>query len=297
MNCGIVILNYKDSDTTRSLLDAIKDYKELDRIVVVDNASPDDSYDRLKPYENEKITILKAEANNGYAAGNNVGVRYLLKQSDCDLICISNPDVEFSDEYVGAIKKCFAEHLEYAALTGVQRQPSGEPAARPFWPCYTVKEWLKKKAHDLRVPYHILHPRYDQEYAEEKLRKNSSLFQVGTVEGSMFFIRASVLESVGLFDEGTFLYLEEDILAKKLERIGLKTGVEPGISYIHYGSQTTQKVLPSRKKMDIAYNSSIYYFNNYQTDNKALQLLHKLICITNRREEIIVTAIKRRLNK
>ena len=43
-----VILNYNDSENVIKLFNKIKDYKCLDEIIVVDNHSTDNSYERLK---------------------------------------------------------------------------------------------------------------------------------------------------------------------------------------------------------------------------------------------------------
>ena len=76
MKNGIVILNYNDSENTMLMLDDIKNYKILSAIIVVDNHSTDDSFKKLKKYENSKIKIIEAPENKGYAAGNNFGIKY-----------------------------------------------------------------------------------------------------------------------------------------------------------------------------------------------------------------------------
>lgn len=43
-----VILNYNDAETTEKLVKQIVDYNVLHQIIVVDNASTDDSLERLK---------------------------------------------------------------------------------------------------------------------------------------------------------------------------------------------------------------------------------------------------------
>ena len=70
---ALIILNYNDADTTESLIRLVKDYSALDHIVVVDNRSTDDSYERLKKHASDKIDVLLAESNKGYATGNNFG--------------------------------------------------------------------------------------------------------------------------------------------------------------------------------------------------------------------------------
>ena len=46
-----VILNYNDAETTEKLVKQIADYNVLHQIIVVDNASTDDSLERLKKLE------------------------------------------------------------------------------------------------------------------------------------------------------------------------------------------------------------------------------------------------------
>ena len=46
-----MIINYNDAKTTEKLLNNVKDYKSISKIIVVDNHSSDDSYQVLKKWE------------------------------------------------------------------------------------------------------------------------------------------------------------------------------------------------------------------------------------------------------
>ena len=59
----MVILNYNDGRLVAKLLDEVKDYDVIDLIVVVDNASLDDSVSYLKKYESNKVVILSSKEN------------------------------------------------------------------------------------------------------------------------------------------------------------------------------------------------------------------------------------------
>ena len=67
MKTAIIILNYNDYETTSNMLNKIKDYKSLDLIVVIDNKSKDNSYNKLKHFENDKIKVMETKENKGYA--------------------------------------------------------------------------------------------------------------------------------------------------------------------------------------------------------------------------------------
>jgi len=98
-----VILNYMNYSLTAHLVDNIKKsivgYDEYG-ILIVDNASPNESYEILKKQFDgvEDVFGIKNNMNQGYAKGNNFGVKYIEKNfSECKYVAITNPDVEFFD--------------------------------------------------------------------------------------------------------------------------------------------------------------------------------------------------------
>ncbi len=95
MKLGLVVLNYNDSETTISFLNHIKKYGIIERIVVVDNCSTDDSFEELKKFEGGNIDVLQTDKNRGYAAGHNYGARFLCEKYSPEQIIISNPDLLF----------------------------------------------------------------------------------------------------------------------------------------------------------------------------------------------------------
>lgn len=97
---GCVVLNYNDADTTLDLLKRIEPMEIIDQIVLVDNKSTDNSLERLKEQESNKVHVVCAEKNGGYGSGNNVGIGYLRKNYSCDYIIIANPDVIFDESVI-----------------------------------------------------------------------------------------------------------------------------------------------------------------------------------------------------
>ncbi len=292
MKCGIVILNYNDFNMTSNLLEMIKEYDSLDKIIVVDNHSTDGSYEKILEYKSDKIEVLRALSNGGYSKGNNIGIKYVLNNTDIDIIGIANSDVEFKRAFIERIKKQFEERDDYAIISGLQISPEGNVANHPFWPEYTTKQYFRMKLLSFHLVKHFLKPKWYQNYLMRKLGCENSFFRVGAVEGSLFFIRRKDIELTGLLDENIFIYYEEDILAKKIKSIGRKIGVDSSACYIHYGAGTTQKVFSSKTKINHKFYSSVYFFNKYQSDNKMLQILNFLICEFLRVEEMILLSIK-----
>ena len=75
---GIVILNYKTWELTVQCIQKMKEHLQLEhKIFIVDNSSPNQSYEMLKQVFQEDSTIecLLAKENGGYAKGNNIGIQ------------------------------------------------------------------------------------------------------------------------------------------------------------------------------------------------------------------------------
>ena len=76
---AIIILNYKSWGETVKEADLCNDLLHIDYkdIVIVDNASPNNSAEMLeRERKNRNYVFLKSNTNAGYAAGNNIGMRY-----------------------------------------------------------------------------------------------------------------------------------------------------------------------------------------------------------------------------
>ena len=74
---GVVILNWNTRDLLRDCLRSVFKSTGVDyRVVVVDNASPDGSADMVAT-EFPQAELIRNPLNNGYAAGNNLGLRAL----------------------------------------------------------------------------------------------------------------------------------------------------------------------------------------------------------------------------
>ena len=130
MKTVCIILNYNDADTTIALLDRIRDYKVLDAVILVDNASTDDSAARLRKKVGGKVILVTAPRNGGYGAGNNLGIRYAAEVFRADYALIANPDTEFSEECVRELAETMERRPTIGVIAPVQVTPAfGEKAA------------------------------------------------------------------------------------------------------------------------------------------------------------------------
>lgn len=139
-----VILNYNDAKTTEKLVRQIADYKIWHQIIIVDNASTDDSLERLKRLEkgnDAKLQVLSADHNGGYGYGNNLGVRYAAAQGSATHVLIANPDVVFSEQSLKSMLAVFAHHPEVGIVT-TRIRDARFPDLKNGWPLRTFTREL-----------------------------------------------------------------------------------------------------------------------------------------------------------
>ena len=250
---GIVILNYNDYKTTRIMLDTIKSYRIIDHIVVVDNNSKDHSYDLLKEYESDKIDVIKAEHNKGYSYGNNIGCKHLIKKYKVDYVIVSNPDIIVESEVITAMKKEMDKNDDITVLSPVIHEldhlQRGWKLPTYYGEMITICNTKQR--------FHKKYGLYNEEHYNTKLSK------VDVVSGCFFMIRAKVLKSIGYFDEGTFLYYEENILGNILKKKGYNTYVLNDVSCIHNLSVSVDKSINKINKYKILVHSLMYYERKY----------------------------------
>ena len=123
MKTSLIILTYNDGGRTYDLVSKIYGYRAFDDIILVNNASTDDTQSLLEKAQMlapGKIHVICTAENGGYAKGNNFGALYALKNLDPDLIFIANPDTFFTEETVLAMKKAPGDGSQQAGIHPVE---------------------------------------------------------------------------------------------------------------------------------------------------------------------------------
>ncbi len=270
MAVSCVILNYNDWSTTTGLVNRIRDYKNLDYVVVVDNASTDDSAAKLKELADEKVIFLESKENKGYGAGNNIGLRYSKEVLGCKYALIANPDVEFDDETVGALIDGFDRVDNCAVVSCVMKNAEGVSQISAWRNYGFMQNLLSTEPVCIRLFKGLLH--YPEKYYEGK-----DWCEAEAVPGSLLMTDIDKMLEVGLYDENMFLYEEERTLGLKLKRKGFKTVVLLNCSYIHRHSVSIKKSVKSAvARQRILHNTKMYYYREYLHINKVQEIFAKL---------------------
>jgi GT2 family glycosyltransferase len=248
---GIVILNYNDYEQTREYVSSIKRYRYLDEIVVVDNRSTDISFRKLKDIEKKNITVLRSDENKGYSSGNNIGIKYL--EDRVDYIIISNSDITFEEKVVKKLKEDLDNNPDIAVVAPVINQ-NGEQ----------LRGWkLPKISDEIKLNMSGFQELFNKRLKYDNKRYDTELTKVDVVYGCFFMIRRDVLNLVGNFDDGVFLYYEENILGTKLKNINRKSYIDNEVSVEHSGSATVDKNYDKIWKYKMLKESQKYFVKYY----------------------------------
>ncbi len=268
-----VIVNYNDAETAAGLAGQIAGYGSLDHIVLVDNASTDDSYERLKMLEGGKITVIRAEKNGGYGAGNNLGVRYAAQRLGAVRVLIANPDVMFTDRCVRNLSRILARHPEAGVAAAVMRNGS---AAAPFPPqnAWRLHGFVGELLYMGPVSRRIFRNRL---YYPASYYKDRTAVPADVVHGSMLMVDAAAFLACGGYDEGIFLYQEEMVLGRRMKAAGRRTVLLLKESYIHQDSVSISKsISDALRRQRLREQSVMYYMEHYLGIGPARKALAKL---------------------
>ena len=262
-NAVLIVLNYNDYETTASYLNEVGGFLSYNGIIVVDNASTDDSFQRLKEFENDRIIVVQATSNGGYAKGNNFGAKYAIEKFNPDVIFFSNPDVHYDENVIKTIMLDMENNSMAGVVAALTKTGRSIWALPKFWG--TMRQILL-------VAFNIHKRSY-----RRQIEKKNELTEVGVVEGSFFAVRRTAFEKVGGFDERTFLYLEENILSARMHKCNYIVMADPTVSYIHEHSKSIKKAYKNKVKAFKLFKPSFLAYLDYVGMNPVKRTIFEIV--------------------
>lgn len=206
----VVIVNYRSADLAvdclRSLEPEIR-ARGRAHVAVVENASGADQYDQLRSAIDRQgwgdwITLIAADRNGGFAAGNNVAIRWALAwASPPDLVWLLNPDTVVRPGALAMLEGFLTDHPAVGLAGSRLEHPDGRPQNSAF----RFPSILGEVEGGLRFgpATRLLRGRAVVQPLADDAR------QVDWVAGASLMIRRAVFDAVGLLDDGFFMYFEE----------------------------------------------------------------------------------------
>lgn len=280
VNIFLIILNFNSTKLTLDLVKNIEKIKTNKRLkintVIVDNNSRDieelegllqdkqdlnfntcnvlNFYKNIKQYDQ---VLLKSNQNLGYAAGNNLALRDICNFFPHDYSCILNPDLVMESNPFGELVSIVEsdQSIGIAAPMILNRQKeisqNTYKVRKTFKDLFALALGLKLKNKNSNL------------FKKNKFGSNYLEYSDAVISGCFLFAKNSTWKRIRFFDEKTFLYFEEDILAEKLKLIGKKMVICPNLKIVHILGQSTV-LLDKVNLIRFQMNSMIYYLYNYR---------------------------------
>ncbi len=219
----IIILNWNGYSDTSELLDSLKliNTPEI-KIIVVDNHSFGNDVGLLENNYKGYIQILKNDLNLGFAGGNNIGIKKAL-ESNSNFILLINNDTIVESNFLSVLLDSFKLN-EKLGIIAPQINYYNEPK----------KVWSAGgKISKIRGSGFAITNKLENELAQTDR-------YVEFVSGCCMLIKKEVFQTVGLFDENYFLYLEDTDLCHRVNKAGYKIVVTPKSKIFHKVNKSTQ---------------------------------------------------------
>jgi len=277
---SIIIVSFNACDL---LIDCLRSIRQSGlqiphEVIVVDNASADESVARVRADFPETILLVNAR-NIGFAAANNQGLR----RTSADYVLLLNSDTRVTDGAIDTLVEFLESNPDAAAAAPMLLNDDGSwqrsffrfPSAwRTFLNILGISRFLLSLLKSSSLPPSLSRipglDLYAGDFDLEKPRK------VAYVLFACILLRREVLAEVGLLDEGLFFYHEDCEYGYRLAHAGLPIYWVPFSKVIHLGGGTSRGAL--RESFKNYYTSLVYVFRKHESWITALTV-KMLVCL------------------
>ncbi|MBO5867939.1 MAG: glycosyltransferase family 2 protein [Oscillospiraceae bacterium] len=285
---SLILVDYNSLDATISYIDKCRNALGIvgaSHIVIVENGSNEHAVARLQAVygscqtlekegisqplylftqEDCQIVYCYSGDNLGYAKGNNLGAQIAQTLWADPYYIVSNNDLYFEGEFDLQIAEAlFDAHPEIGVIGPQVTTPAGQVQSPRRWisayrrlvipiQLYSLGSILPKKF------YNKLKDRFCEDLCPDAVTG-----PCGWVSGCFMLLRASAFHEAEMFDPYTFLYAEEPILSRRMERAGYSVWFCRELSVIHNHAQTTRNALSRLRIVELDFGAMCYYYKTY----------------------------------
>ncbi|MCA9308289.1 MAG: glycosyltransferase family 2 protein [Patescibacteria group bacterium] len=231
LDISVVIINYNTSEVLKECLTnlfSLKDGLNME-VIVVDNASPDDSVQMVKS-NFAQVKLIEQTQNKGLAYASNVGLR----EAKSDYIAYLGSDAFPKDNTLSQILSYMHQHKDVGAVTPklVLRDGSLDMDAHRAFPTPLVSFF---KFSGLSTIFK--NSTYFNKYFLAGADLNSP-HEIDLCIAHFMVIKRSVLEQLHGWDEDYFLYGEDVDMCFRIKKAGYKIVYMGNLEAVHYKGVT-----------------------------------------------------------
>lgn len=208
----VIVLNWNSPEDTIECIFSLKRIKnEQLKILCVDNASEDNSFDSIRSAHPD-IETIRTGKNLGYAGGNNFGIKYALEKG-ADYFWLLNNDTVVDENALKELDSIFSENSNVGAV-GSRIMYYSE--RNIIW----FAGGMYKKFSGMTAHYLV-----NQDI--NKIKKPPAPIKLDFISGCSLMLSKTAVEKTGLLDESLFLYFEEIDYCERLKKCGFLFKMAP----------------------------------------------------------------------
>lgn len=233
------------------------------RITVVDNASGDGTADVVRR-EFPDVRLIALDENVGFSAANNL----VLRETTADYVLVLNPDTRLCAGTLDILLDLMDGNprIGIAGCRLVQEDGTFDHAARRSFP--TPASAL---GHFLRVGRSKRAPAALAAYRAPDVEEGP----VDAVNGAFMLMRRAMLDEIGLFDEGYWMYMEDLDLCYRAASAGWLTWYEPSVEAVHVKAGTSGH--HRRLRVNYAFHYGMYRYYRAHLASERSVLFNALV--------------------
>jgi len=256
---GIVVLNYISYMETKKCVNSIIDKTDINyKIYIVDNGSPNNSYEQLKKEfkNNKKIVLINSPINVGFSAGNNIGIKYAMDDK-VENIILTNSDIIFHEKSIEKMIEFLNCNKEVGIVSPKILDKKGEIYIKSrIFKRTGIKEKIFARTKLKELDLFDIYTNY---YGLNKSFKEKH--EIYTASGSCMALSKEMVKLITPLDENIFLYEEELIIGIRAEKTPLKVCYLPDAVVTHFHGESS-KYIGAWSLIHLV-NSEIYYCKSY----------------------------------
>ncbi len=237
LDLSIVVVTWNVRDLLKECLESI--YQSAQgmtiEVIVVDAASTDHSAAMVRN-SFPAAHLIECDSNVGFSKGNNLGIEV----SQGRYVLLLNPDTRVIGSALNEMVAYMDAHPTIGVIGPQLLNADGtvQSSRRRFptlWTGIFESTWLQPIA-----PRRVLDRYYMLDFSDNQI------VSVDWVFGAAFLVRRQVIDQVGGFDEGFFMYSEEVDWQKRIKQAGWQIVYYPGAQIVHYGGRSSDQVIAER---------------------------------------------------
>jgi GT2 family glycosyltransferase len=236
----VVIVNWNSGAQLKECLASFAalagEHAVVARVSVVDNASSDSSCGDLETGA-LPLTVIRNTENRGFAGGCNQGAA----ASDAEFLLFLNPDTRLMSASLDApVHYLRAPEHKSVGIVGIQLVDGNGDVARNTVRAPSAWSMVGNTLGLDRLAPSVFPPLFATDWPHDETR------DVHQVMGAFFFVRRSVFEALGGFDERFFVYYEDLDFAVRARQRSWRSVYLASAQAFHRGQGTTDAATERR---------------------------------------------------